>query len=1158
MKIMKKRFLHLMIWLMLLTTTLSAMVGVSYASGGPGYGSAKADVNGYEFTYTWDSTYIKNKTGLGVDQSDTSAAASVEYSDKGFKLTATSSIYRKGGWGKRYYAQDVKTDCTITNTSGKTLEVTYECEGVTVTGAAESDTVVLENNQQLLSCNILADTEQSNETAVNVKGEVRIKSAEEIKNYDLTLNPSSYASYEYSAGTISGNIARNGNVEKVPVDSGAAVTLAATLDSAYTSTHSFYGWMVNGKKVEGESDGTRATLNLTMTTAYDIFPIFLPNEAVQNGGPFLVDSTRYALWGEAIQAALSGGKTVILAENYTLPTSLEANGLASASPGFVEGTDGAITYVVPSGITFLIPYDSTNSTGVRDVKAEWTTENSATGPYKTLTVPQGQTIRVQGTFQVNARVSAQQGGTYNGVVNGTYGKMVLDGTLDIRSGATLYARGYIVASDHTTHDNNSTLGHVEVASGANVHMPLQMLDYRGGSCSASVGENVFPVSNYYFQNIMVSATYQAGAKLYGQWVMRVKLTIEELGYEKDFSQEGESLLLASSGDAMFLNTSGSVTTNYQYKGDRLIINVDGPVTVNRMKVTAKVYIFNYSMDTDGKPVPFNNVTINIRDGGSVTSAKPMKLVPGAEIVVQKGGTFTESDGIYLYQQDAFQARWYHNSTIGRLRLGAAGLIENAGKTVKETDAKITVAGTMNITGSGTIWESSAHSRGVVGVGGGTISFASVPAVNATTTIYEVNGVNSTAEESTGWRPVTGLLAGLSASASDNQKFAKSGAGTYYAKDLLNNPNNAAWYQYTISVQDGKPGLAAVDTSTNFDNDYTTSDTVIGYSVNGGSFYVNAPGRKAENVSLTVDGTALPPDANGVYTVSNITGNKTIGFAFRVAERTSAPNVWYETLQKAVADYDGNGYIRMIENSKEPGFGLTRDVYLDLCGQTVTLDGSMSGTGKLYGMDSSVTDYTSTPKGKLTCSGETVSTITESSPTGEYYVAIPNKDKSVSFHRYNIFVSGYRFELDRDYYKDENGAEHALGALIFQATLEGNDAVADHMADVSKENNIYPFGFTLNGVPLQGTKTGDNSSWNAATKQFEAYWRGYVTKDNIATDHTAQAWVTFKDGKTKKSVTVKLSYLEALQNADYANNVEGIKAFLKKMGQTEQDPATTGN
>ena len=60
---MKKRFLHLIIWAMLLTTALSAMVGVSYASGGPGNGSAKADINGYEFTYTWDSTYLTNKSG---------------------------------------------------------------------------------------------------------------------------------------------------------------------------------------------------------------------------------------------------------------------------------------------------------------------------------------------------------------------------------------------------------------------------------------------------------------------------------------------------------------------------------------------------------------------------------------------------------------------------------------------------------------------------------------------------------------------------------------------------------------------------------------------------------------------------------------------------------------------------------------------------------------------------------------------------------------------------------------------------------------------------------------------------------------------------------------------------------------------------------------
>ena len=68
----------------------------------------------------------------------------------------------------------------------------------------------------------------------------------------------------------------------------------------------------------------------------------------------------------------------------------------------------------------------------------------------------------------------------------------------------------------------------------------------------------------------------------------------------------------------------------------------------------------------------------------------------------------------------------------------------------------------------------------------------------------------------------------------------------------------------------------------------------------------------------------------------------------------------------------------------------------------------------------------------------------------------------------------------------------------------------------------------------------------------------MTKDNIATDHTAQAWVTFKDEKTKQSVAVKLSYLEALLNAADENNTAGINAFLTKLGRTEQVPVTTTN
>ena len=838
---------------------------------------------------------------------------------------------------------------------------------------------------------------------------------------------------------------------------------------------------------------------------------------------FRNDGQMFTDLAEACASATSGeDNTVVLVSDGTLP----------------EGAE----YTIPDGVTLLIPYDETYSAGTEDTillssNPSLNTLNSNVRPYRTLTVPQGTTVHVDGTLIVNGRVDKGQGYTYNGVVYGTYGKMILDGTLDIRPEANLYVRGYIVASDHTAHDESSALGSIEVASGASVYMPLQMMDYRGGNCSLAVGGKVFPVSNYYFQNIMVSTTYQAGARLYGQWTVYAALGSIVL------DEQGEAALMSSEDDAMFQCTSGSVTTNYQYDGDQLLIDIQGDVSVNGIRVEAGAI---GAMDTDGKPIPLNNVTINICDGGTLNCDKDLKLVPGAEIVVQEGGTFNLSGSVYLYQQDAFQARWYRNSTIGRLRLAAPGIVQNNGKTVKETDARIVVAGTMNVQ-SGAIWESSspAHSGGVVGVDGGTVNFTSLPEANTTTSIYEVNNASSTADSSISWRPVTGLLAGLSTAAGDNQLFSLSGAGIYYAKDLLGDPNNAAWYQHTISVQDGKPGLAAAGPSTNFDQEYTAKDPIIGYSVTNGSFSVTAPGLTPDDVTLTVDDTELTPDEDGVYTLQGIDEDKVIELEIPVAVIISVNGDTlgkFATLAEAITAYQDTGYIQLTADVTEESVTIDRNVYLDLNGFTVPAVNIISGT--LYGMDSATDTYSSADYGKITAVTGNVAPVCKSPEasdgTYERYLAIAADDGSWSFHRFNISVTGYWFEL--------NTITKECG-LMFLGTFRGDDAVKGHLRKITMT-------LTENGTPKDVVIP--NPSAN--DYRFGVYVVRAIsaeTLDKFRRQFGVTATVTFEepDG-SQTSDQHYLSFEEAWtakDNTFQTGNQKDLEEFLKEL---DLDASTT--
>ena len=168
---------------------------------------------------------------------------------------------------------------------------------------------------------------------------------------------------------------------------------------------------------------------------------------------------------------------------------------------------------------------------------------------------------------------------------------------------------------------------------------------------------------------------------------------------------------------------------------------------------------------------------------------------------------------------------------------------------------------------------------------------------------------------------------------------------------------------------------------------------------------------------------------------------------------------YPTLQKAVTEFpqdsNGNTYIKMLHSTTEDisteNITTDKNLYLDLNGCTVTGDISVTGAYKLYGMDSSSKEYAA-PKGKI------VGTVTGCAPTYETppvkvgdvdtydrYVAIPgteNGTSTLSFHHFNISVTGYRFEL---------AAPEC--ALFFIGKFQGDKAAKDYLTSL---------GFTLTG------------------------------------------------------------------------------------------------
>lgn len=274
---------------------------------------------------------------------------------------------------------------------------------------------------------------------------------------------------------------------------------------------------------------------------------------------------------------------------------------------------------------------------------------------------------------------------------------------------------------------------------------------------------------------------------------------------------------------------------------------------------------------------------------------------------------------------------------------------------------------------------------------------------------------------------------------------------------------------------------------------------------------------------------------------------------------------YDTLQKAVTDVKDNQYIKLLHNTTEKPISVNnKNLRLDLNGRTVKGDISVTGNHKLYGMDSSTgTGYDVAPKGKIV--GKVTGTVapTYQTPTvnKEYdrYVAIPGTEadgtENLSFHHFNISVTGYRFELAT--------GDTPQCALFFIGKFQGDKAAKDYLKSL---------GFTL--TDIDGKTTNPRYEIPADTDIppesdpgdspvvlsddgayfFEAYLMRDINKENYRKQFSAIAQATFQNDETQNSETKKWSFQEALTKAEGLEDLtpkqrEILDNFLKALGIT---------
>lgn len=277
---------------------------------------------------------------------------------------------------------------------------------------------------------------------------------------------------------------------------------------------------------------------------------------------------------------------------------------------------------------------------------------------------------------------------------------------------------------------------------------------------------------------------------------------------------------------------------------------------------------------------------------------------------------------------------------------------------------------------------------------------------------------------------------------------------------------------------------------------------------------------------------------------------------------------YSTLEAAVNAYspDSNtaptNYIKLLHNTTEKTISVNnKNLRLDLNGRTVTGDISVTNGYKLYGMDNSSKEYIA-PTGKIVgkVTGTVAPTYQTPGDTNDRYVAISvteNGTSNLSFHRFNISVSGYRFEL-----------KAPECALFFIGKFQGDEAAKNHLTklgftlkdkkgnQLGEANYEFTAGTVFPPMPNEGEASDSKVVCSGDAYLFEAYLMRSFKKDK-PNDYTEQidatAQATFNNGGTQDSEPKQWSFEDAWKNPGELDTAQQaiLDKFLDKLGIKQQ-------
>lgn len=366
---------------------------------------------------------------------------------------------------------------------------------------------------------------------------------------------------------------------------------------------------------------------------------------------------------------------------------------------------------VKTGVTLLLPFnenDTVGHIGAGDKRsANYKATAALTGNaklYKTLVIPEGIEVIVNGKLVVGAQTgTTAAGGVQNGI-RGNYCEISLGGTITLNN-ATLEVYGYIKGNGEITANNTTVIENLCITGwlGGSESAGRYIGDGKLLTSSTNVKNPVqFPFSHYELRSVQLSITLHKGSKHQGYakiatgdslgGLIAAQINEAWLTFVSSDSNESSGLVRMKSSDAKVVKT---------FKGGRVGIETYGSVEDGYTSVTLEVGV-TISMTSEKVFFPICGKTDIVIKSGTFTQKHKYKLMPGSTLTIENGATLNQNGSIVVYTGDFKDVTDTHYpSGLGDARFTVDGTLNIngafGGKVLSTTAGKVVVGANATIT-----------------------------------------------------------------------------------------------------------------------------------------------------------------------------------------------------------------------------------------------------------------------------------------------------------------------------------------------------------------------------------------------------------------------------------------------------------------------------